>query len=1219
MIGKEICNYRIISKIGEGGMGAVYLAEHVHLKDKKAAIKVIKAEMVNDFTCELLFNEADNLAGLHHKNIVSFLNYHVDEEGNIYLVMENAEGVTLEDYIAKEHGLIVQDKICDLFDPILDGVGYAHSKGMLHCDIKPSNIIIGTDGDPKILDFGISRIIKDHSGDDPEENETVVMGTPSYMSPEQVRGKELDKRSDIYSLGVLLHQMLTGNPPYDTTTLTEPEINQKVIEEPLPRLKTYYKYVDDKVQKVVDKATAKNPADRYQTTEEFKKALRKAVHPWRPKMWQKIAAAIALLIICAGSIYAWDYNREKTKYYRDYVEQWGMPKGVGEISKKEAAKSARCYKIVTKRGKVLSVAHVNSKGNLIEDGESERIDRPVYQEFTYGSNGKVRTVCMMDRNRNVVCVKNYNDKLNTMVFQYDDEHGTERRLPKTGGSYVQKWNEDLNEMKGRVSRYWIDYDDNGYVSRIRYAGIDNTQQCNDDGIYGITYKRDDKGRVSELSYIDADSKPTNTTWGLGKKHYTYNDKDLLVKVVYLSYDGHTALDDPEGTAIYELKYDDNGNLINAWYKDGEGNLMYPKRQGYAGVKIRYNDEGEAVEQSMLNIEGKPMWSTQTGCAITKTEYDDNGYISKLSYFDSEDKPSETNGYSTVKIVNDACGNPLETSWLDIEGKPVTDAIAKKENKYDSKGRMIEEAYYDNEDKPFISDYGTTSIQLAYNDKNQITSFTFKNGTSGTDTGRDDGVGVQKNTYDPRGNLISTTNYAPGGSVLAENSENVAIWQFRYDENCNLMECQAFDAQKKRVNPRSTDKFSKIVFTYDEYGNVASERWYDADDNPKEKNGCVGYNYKRNRRGLILEQKPVDASGKLAAGKQIYRFSYDDRGNQTEQTLFDENGRTSDEYGVWRTEYTYDRHGNLIQERYFDINEILTDNENGYAIGKAEYDIRGNATYRAYFGSDGKPCLLEEGWSSNRNEYDKYGNMIKAEYFGTDGKHCSGDFPAVGIADYDKQGHMTSLKAEDGKGNASFFPNETFHKFKNTWDSRGNMSSQEYFGKSGEPVNCSQGYHKAVFKYDSRGRKTSFAYYGIDGKPAEDSKGQHKAVYEYDKKGNHTRTVYYFKDGSELGSTDDRDIVIRVTPRFLVRQLQSTLPIDMGPDFMDLRVESAEHMGGRNCRVICTIPYLPDEYYYQMERFLKEGMIPDLTVRSNGELDFEIKLYTTDGDHIMTVR
>ena len=210
MIGKEILNYTIISSIGKGGMGTVYLAEHKYIKQQKAAVKILNSDVVSEFTRQRLAEEAEHLARLNHPNIVRLLNYHIDEEGNVYLIMEYAEGVTLDTYINDVSGLIVEDRICALFEPMLDAVGYAHKNNIIHRDLKPSNIIITEDGTPKILDFGIAKIMDNEVG---VESEKMIMGTPAYMSPEQVKGDNLDGRSDIYSLGVVLYQMLTGNAP----------------------------------------------------------------------------------------------------------------------------------------------------------------------------------------------------------------------------------------------------------------------------------------------------------------------------------------------------------------------------------------------------------------------------------------------------------------------------------------------------------------------------------------------------------------------------------------------------------------------------------------------------------------------------------------------------------------------------------------------------------------------------------------------------------------------------------------------------------------------------------------------------------------------------------------------------------------------------------------------------------------------------------------------
>ena len=165
------------------------------------------------------------------------------------------------------------------------------------------------------MDFGIAQILSDvgAGGAGP------VMGTPEYMSPEQVFGHTIDQRSDIYSLGVLLHQMLTGRAPYDATTLSELEIKRRVINDSLPRMKDYYPYVSEGLQKVVDKATSKNVCQRYSSCDEMKKAIKQVVDPDpvnKTALYGGIAIAVVIIGVALG---VWDYYRTKVSYYKDYV------------------------------------------------------------------------------------------------------------------------------------------------------------------------------------------------------------------------------------------------------------------------------------------------------------------------------------------------------------------------------------------------------------------------------------------------------------------------------------------------------------------------------------------------------------------------------------------------------------------------------------------------------------------------------------------------------------------------------------------------------------------------------------------------------------------------------------------------------------------------------------------------------------------------------------
>lgn len=271
MIGQQILNYQIINKIGEGGMGSVYLAKHTQL-DRKAAIKALHPNLVNNpHIRERFKNEASTMAHLKHPNIVSLYDYMESPQG-LFLIIEFVEGYPLDEFIQKVSGPISEDKVAFLFGKILDGFAYAHSQGVIHRDIKPSNIMISPDGqDVKILDFGIAKLLGNNSKSLTKTGSR--MGTVLYMSPEQVKGQELDQRSDIYSLGVTLFQMLTGKCPYNEANMTEYEVYEQIVNYTLPRVKTFYPSVSGRMQAIIDKATAKDPAERFSSCLEFKRAL----------------------------------------------------------------------------------------------------------------------------------------------------------------------------------------------------------------------------------------------------------------------------------------------------------------------------------------------------------------------------------------------------------------------------------------------------------------------------------------------------------------------------------------------------------------------------------------------------------------------------------------------------------------------------------------------------------------------------------------------------------------------------------------------------------------------------------------------------------------------------------------------------------------------------------------------------------------------------------
>jgi len=277
LIGLTIGNYQIKSKLGEGGMGSVYLAVHP-LIGKQVALKVLHAEFAsNRDVVARFFTEAKSVNDIQHPNIVDIVDYgelHTAENGEmVYFIMEFLDGESLSNIIRTQAPL-PPERALAICMQIADALGASHQSGVVHRDLKPDNVILiqrGRQSDfVKVLDFGIAKL----TGDQPGSRRTrtgIVMGTPAYMSPEQCEGRgNVDHRTDIYALGILLYEMITGRVPF--TGEGYGEVLVKHLTQSPTRPSTI-RAVSPYVEAVCLKALEKSPDNRYPTMEEFMKAL----------------------------------------------------------------------------------------------------------------------------------------------------------------------------------------------------------------------------------------------------------------------------------------------------------------------------------------------------------------------------------------------------------------------------------------------------------------------------------------------------------------------------------------------------------------------------------------------------------------------------------------------------------------------------------------------------------------------------------------------------------------------------------------------------------------------------------------------------------------------------------------------------------------------------------------------------------------------------------
>jgi serine/threonine protein kinase len=271
--------YVVERLLGEGGMGRVYLARHTRIAQKRVAVKVLHPEFASNQQVLARFQrEAEAAAAITHPNVVAVLDIDVTPRGMPYLVCEYMEGIDLADHLHEVKRLDVLDAL-SVTRQLCRGLYAAHSRGVIHRDLKPPNVfLVGnfSKGAPprlvaKILDFGLSSFRATEEGGQSLTKTGVIMGTPSYMAPEQARGKRVDHRADVYGLGTILYTVLTGRAPYDEES-PQATILALLNSEP-PRPRSLVGSIPPHLELVIERAMAKNPDDRYPDMQAFEQAL----------------------------------------------------------------------------------------------------------------------------------------------------------------------------------------------------------------------------------------------------------------------------------------------------------------------------------------------------------------------------------------------------------------------------------------------------------------------------------------------------------------------------------------------------------------------------------------------------------------------------------------------------------------------------------------------------------------------------------------------------------------------------------------------------------------------------------------------------------------------------------------------------------------------------------------------------------------------------------
>ena len=263
-IGRTLGKYRVLEQLGAGGMATVYKAYDPAM-DRSIAIKVPSAHLLQDPQFRTRFQgEARTIAKLEHPHILPVYDFG-EEQGVPYLVMRYVDGGTLRDRLSR--GVLPLDQALRLVAEVGDALAYAHGKGVIHRDVKPANVLLDHDGSALLTDFGIAKLVEQTM----QLTQGVVLGTPQYMAPEQVTGKSVDARTDIYALGVVLYELLTGRRPFEGDTPFAVAFMH--VTDPFPPPRQVNPALPEAAERIILKAMARDPADRYPSASDFAREL----------------------------------------------------------------------------------------------------------------------------------------------------------------------------------------------------------------------------------------------------------------------------------------------------------------------------------------------------------------------------------------------------------------------------------------------------------------------------------------------------------------------------------------------------------------------------------------------------------------------------------------------------------------------------------------------------------------------------------------------------------------------------------------------------------------------------------------------------------------------------------------------------------------------------------------------------------------------------------
>lgn len=667
---------------------------------------------------------------------------------------------------------------------------------------------------------------------------------------------------------------------------------------------------------------------------------------------QYCLAALLCLLVCLGGFFLWDYNRPMYRYFADYVDRWGVPEGVIELSEEQQNHRSYMYQFEYRRTpfgepnayawRVTAVRYVNSAHTPQKMCNTELLSRYPIQEISYHKvTGHVATIAYEDEYGRILIKHQFSDVGNQRAVKVDftsphDQQGDGFLSANMNNLRTQTMNSlgmHPIEIMSNIKRYIYGRDDNGYIVSISYRknnddDIAVSATSDADGVYGIKMELDSLGRCVRMTYVDKNEQPMATPIGIASKEYTYDKYGNIWITKNLDIHGNLVANE-QLWAIGEDISNEDGNCCWQKYYDAYGHLS-PNIFGCCQDEAIYDNHGNVIERRSMNEAGE-LCCNIYGWAIQKMEYNKQGCVIKNSFFNTKSKSCCDSQYG----------------------------VASMKCQYDCKNRLISATSYGLDGEKLCTKQGYARIEREYEGNN----------------------------------VVSCACYDADGAYCINKEINAVRHTYEFDSNDNLIRLSSYsDEENLRIVGLGAVECRKLLPN----GNV--EEVYFLNENQERFNNMFGFNRMKmtyNNSGQVVETQYYNKDDQLCMNADMYaiqRLSYDELKNGMSYmfSIYDTQNKPcmGTAWNAFAVKIENNQNGKPLSLTYYDTLNMPCNNSMWFAKQVNQYDSCGRLVETAYYRyKDGKfiPCTIRDNYSIIRYKYNKYGKLIETSTYNELGK------------------------------------------------------------------------------------------------------------------------------------------------------------------------------------------------------------------------------------------